>query len=111
VTLLLEPLNRCETHFLNRVEQAVDIPRRVGSPAVQVMPDLFHMNIEDRPRHEGQPAVQRLAVHQSEQRTRVPGADTAPGHPVVRPGVHDTQQRGNAPCHAAFSCWGLMVVP
>ena len=47
VNLLLEPLNRYETHFLNRVEQAVDIIQRVGSPAVKVMPDFFHMNIEE----------------------------------------------------------------
>jgi sugar phosphate isomerase/epimerase len=47
VNLLLEPLNRYETHFLNRVEQAVDIVQRIGSPAVKIMPDLFHMNIEE----------------------------------------------------------------
>lgn len=47
VNLLLEPLNRYETHFLNRVDQAVDIIERVGSSALKVMPDFFHMNIEE----------------------------------------------------------------
>ena len=45
--LLLEPLNRYETHFLNRVDQAFDIVHRAGSPAVKIMPDFFHMNIEE----------------------------------------------------------------
>jgi sugar phosphate isomerase/epimerase len=45
--VLLEPLNRYETHFLNRLEQAVSIVEEVGSPGVAVMADFFHMNIEE----------------------------------------------------------------
>jgi sugar phosphate isomerase/epimerase len=45
--LLLEPLNRYETHLLNRLEQAVDICRQVGNPNVKIMADFFHMNIEE----------------------------------------------------------------
>jgi len=45
--IFLEPLNRYETHFLNRVEQGVELCKRVGNPAVQVMADFFHMNIEE----------------------------------------------------------------
>lgn len=47
VNLLLEPLNRYETHFLNRVDQGLDIVHRTGSSAVKIMPDFFHMNIEE----------------------------------------------------------------
>lgn len=47
VNLLLEPLNRYETHFLNRVEQALDLVHRIESQAVKIMPDFFHMNIEE----------------------------------------------------------------
>jgi sugar phosphate isomerase/epimerase len=45
--LLLEPLNRYETHLLNRVEQAVAIAERVGSPTIGVIADFFHMHIEE----------------------------------------------------------------
>jgi sugar phosphate isomerase/epimerase len=45
--LLLEPLNRYETHLLNRLEQAVEIGRKTGNPAVKLMADFFHMNIEE----------------------------------------------------------------
>ena len=46
-TILLEPLNRYETHFLNRLEQAVEICERVKHPNVQIMADFFHMSIEE----------------------------------------------------------------
>lgn len=45
--LLLEPLNRYETYFLNRVEQALEIVESVNHPRVKVLADLFHMNIEE----------------------------------------------------------------
>ena len=47
VLLLLEPLNRYEDHMLNTVAQAVELCRAVGHPALRVMADLFHMNIEE----------------------------------------------------------------
>ncbi len=46
--LLLEPLNRYETYFLNRVEQALEIAEAVNHPRVKVLADLFHMNIEEK---------------------------------------------------------------
>jgi len=45
--LLLEPLNRYETHFLRRVEQAVEICEKMGNPHIGIMADFFHMNIEE----------------------------------------------------------------
>jgi len=45
--LLLEPLNRYETHLYNRLDQVVDICKKVGSPYVKMMADFFHMNIEE----------------------------------------------------------------
>jgi sugar phosphate isomerase/epimerase len=45
--LLLEPLNRYETHLLCRCEQAAEICRQVDNPHVQIMADFFHMNIEE----------------------------------------------------------------
>jgi sugar phosphate isomerase/epimerase len=46
--VILEPLNRYETHFLNRLEQGVGICKRAGSPpGLKIMADFFHMNIEE----------------------------------------------------------------
>ncbi|GIV19884.1 MAG: xylose isomerase [Armatimonadota bacterium] len=46
--ILLEPLNRYETHYMNRLEQAVDICQRVGASHLKLMADFFHMSIEER---------------------------------------------------------------
>lgn len=46
-TILLEPLNRYETHFINTLEQAVEYCREVKSPSVRVVADFFHMNLEE----------------------------------------------------------------
>jgi sugar phosphate isomerase/epimerase len=45
--LLLEPLNRYESNALKDVAEAAGVCQAVGSRAVQVMPDFFHMNIEE----------------------------------------------------------------
>jgi len=45
--ILLEPLNRYETHLLNRLEQAVEICRKVATPRLKIMADFFHMSIEE----------------------------------------------------------------
>lgn len=47
VVVWLEPLNRYEDHMVNRLAQAADLARATGSPAVQVVGDLYHMNIEE----------------------------------------------------------------
>lgn len=48
VVLCLEPLNRFETSFVNIVEQGVEIVDRVDHPAVGLLLDTFHMNIEEK---------------------------------------------------------------
>lgn len=48
VTLVLEPVNRYEIDFVNSVEQGVALMRKVDMPNMKLMPDVFHMNIEDR---------------------------------------------------------------
>lgn len=46
--VLVEPLNRYETHFINRLEQGVEVCKQVNSPNVKIMADFFHMSIEER---------------------------------------------------------------
>ena len=46
--LSLEQLNRFETYFLNTMAQARAYVDRVGHPALRVMYDTFHANIEEQ---------------------------------------------------------------
>jgi sugar phosphate isomerase/epimerase len=47
VCLILEPVNRYEIDFINTVEEGAKLMKKVGMPNMRLMPDLFHMNIED----------------------------------------------------------------
>jgi D-psicose/D-tagatose/L-ribulose 3-epimerase len=44
----LEPLNRFETDFINTCDQALKMVKDVGSPALKIHLDTFHMNIEEK---------------------------------------------------------------
>ncbi|MBI5766688.1 MAG: sugar phosphate isomerase/epimerase [Verrucomicrobia bacterium] len=48
VTLCIEPLNRFETDFLNTCDQGLRLIKAVGSKAVKLHLDTFHMNIEEK---------------------------------------------------------------
>jgi sugar phosphate isomerase/epimerase len=45
---MLEPINRYEGHFYNRVEEALAVCKKVGSDRIKLMIDFFHMSIEER---------------------------------------------------------------
>ena len=47
VTLILEPVNRYEIDFINSVGEGAALMRRVDRANMKLMPDVFHMNIED----------------------------------------------------------------
>lgn len=47
VGLILEPVNRYEIDFLNNLDQTAAMLRKIGRPNWKMMPDVFHMNIED----------------------------------------------------------------
>ena len=46
--IALEPLNRFETDFINTCDQGLKMIRDVGSPALRLHLDTFHMNIEEK---------------------------------------------------------------
>ena len=48
VKLILEPVNRYEIDFINSVEEGVELIKEAGISNFKLMPDVFHMNIEDR---------------------------------------------------------------
>ena len=47
-TICMEPLNRFETDFINTCDQALKLIKDVGSPALKLHLDTFHMNIEEK---------------------------------------------------------------
>ena len=47
VTLVIEPVNRYELDFINTLAEGVDLIGKVDRPNLKLMPDVFHMNIED----------------------------------------------------------------
>ncbi len=77
VRLGVEPLNRFETSFINTAEQVMEVVERVDSPALGVLLDTFHMNIEEK----DQAAAIRLVgdrlvhVHACGNDRGAPGAD------------------------------------
>ena len=48
VQIAVEPLNRFETDFLNTCDQGLKLIKAVGSPALKLHLDTFHMNIEEK---------------------------------------------------------------
>lgn len=47
VPLIYEPLNRYETNLINTVVEGVDLLGTLDTQNVKLLPDLFHMNIEE----------------------------------------------------------------
>lgn len=47
VELYVEPINRYETHFLNRLEQAAAVARKRKHRRVKIVADVFHMALEE----------------------------------------------------------------
>ncbi len=48
ITLCIEPLNRFETDFLNTCDKGLKLIKAIGSKAVTLHLDTFHMNIEEK---------------------------------------------------------------
>lgn len=60
VQVCLEPLNRFETDFINTADQALQMVADVGSPALKIHLDTFHMNIEEK--NQGK-AIKKVGSH------------------------------------------------
>lgn len=61
--VILEPINRYETHFMNTVSQAVELCKTIGKENVKMMADFFHMNIEEADIPSSIEAASDLLVH------------------------------------------------
>nr|WP_325181672.1 sugar phosphate isomerase/epimerase family protein [uncultured Oscillibacter sp.] len=47
VDVVIEPVNRYEINYLNNTDEVCALLRKLHHPRFGVMPDVFHMNIED----------------------------------------------------------------
>lgn len=75
VRIVIEPINRYESNWLNTVDDVLDLVRRLGEDNVGVLPDTFHMNIEEG---DVAAAVRRAGdrlwhVHVADSNRRAPG--------------------------------------
>ena len=61
--ICLEPLNRFETDFINTCDQALKMVKDVGSPALKIQLDTFHMNIEEKNQAQAIRKAGKLLAH------------------------------------------------
>ena len=92
VPVILEPLNRYETHLVKSLDDAAAICRAVGSPGIKMMGDFFHMNLED---DDMEAAIERnvdcLAyIHLADSGRYQPGS----GHLDFKPGFRALKRIG-----------------
>ncbi|MCX7925964.1 MAG: sugar phosphate isomerase/epimerase [Fimbriimonadales bacterium] len=92
--ILLEPLNRYETHFLRRLEQATAICDALPHPNLKIMADFFHMSIEEADIPTAiRAAGQHIAhVHLADSNRLLPGQ----GHTDFRSGLAALREIGYA---------------
>ncbi|MCJ7501529.1 MAG: sugar phosphate isomerase/epimerase [Acidobacteriia bacterium] len=48
VNLLIEPLTKKETHYMNLQEHGVEIIKAVGAPGFKLLSDFYHMQMEEK---------------------------------------------------------------
>ena len=90
--LLLEPLNRYETHLIKRLSDAVAVVNRVRRRGLAIMADFFHMSIEE----DSIPAAIRAAgkhirhIHLADSQRLQPGT----GHTAFRAGFKALKEIG-----------------
>lgn len=85
VRLILEPVNRYETRLINTVQEALDFLQRFALPPLGLLPDTFHMNIEEVS-IEGSLllAGERCAhLHLADSNRHVPGKGHTPFIPIL----------------------------
>ena len=86
VSLVLEPLNRRETHLLVSPTQAAELTRALGSRWIGTMADTYHMDAEgqDATREIVCAADQLHLLHLSDRERRLPGSGGIDFAPILR---------------------------
>jgi len=93
--ICLEPLNRFETDFLNTVDQGLRMIAEVKSPALKLLLDTFHMNIEEKNPAD---AIRRAGrhvghIHASASDRGTPGNDNV-DWPEIAKALNDIRYQG-----------------
>ncbi|MBO0993118.1 sugar phosphate isomerase/epimerase family protein [Bacillus sp. SD088] len=86
VDLCIEAWNRYETYMLNRLDQALDMWKKVNLPNVGIMGDTFHMNIEEDDIAE---AIRKssdalIHIHLADNNRKAPGLGTIDFVPILK---------------------------
>ena len=86
IQICVEPLNRFETDFLNTCDQGLKLIADVGSPALKLHLDTFHMNIEEKSQAAAiKKAGKHLAhFHACGTDRGTPGNDSLQWEPIVK---------------------------
>jgi D-psicose/D-tagatose/L-ribulose 3-epimerase len=86
VQICVEPLNRFETDFLNTTDQGLKLIADVGSPALKLHLDTFHMNIEEKNQAAAIKKAGKLLAHFHACGTDrgTPGNDSLQWEPIVK---------------------------
>jgi D-psicose/D-tagatose/L-ribulose 3-epimerase len=96
VQICIEPLNRFETDFLNTCDKGLELIKAVGSKAVKLHLDTFHMNIEEKNQAAAIRKAGRLLAHfhacGSDRGT--PGNDHIDWKPIAR-ALKDIKYKGD----------------
>ena len=103
IKLALEPLNRYETSLITTAAQGLEVVEAVDSPALGLLLDTYHMNIEEKsPAEAIRLAGSRLLhVHSSASDRGAPGADHIDWR-AVADALREIDYRG-ALCIEAFT--------
>ena len=86
IELCIEPLNRFETDFLNTCDKGLKLVKAIGSKAVKLHLDTFHMNIEEKNQADAiRKAGKNLGhFHACGSDRGTPGADHIDWKPIVK---------------------------
>ena len=91
-TIVVEPINRYETHLVHRLETAAELCQAAGSPRVGILADFYHMNLEEADIAESLNAAAPLIRHVqlADSNRLLPGQ----GHLDYRPGFRALVRSG-----------------
>lgn len=88
VKVAIEPLNRYETDYLTTIDDALDFVGSISMDNVGVLPDLFHLNIEESTMHESIgrciQANRLFHLHVADSNRQLPGRGHIDFHPILR---------------------------
>jgi D-psicose/D-tagatose/L-ribulose 3-epimerase len=97
ITISLEVLNRNESFILNTCEEALAYCKRVGSPAVKILLDTYHMNIEEDDSLAAIRAAGPLLghLHVGENNRKLPGMNNSIDWKALGGALRDIDYHGN----------------